>query len=127
MAQVDRTISAVLYDIVGNVQEIVRSEVHLAKVELREEVKKSRSAAILLAMGVLLLSCGVLLILLAIVFALTAAMPGWAAALIVGVGVGAAAALCMVGGFTKLKKIRAVPKTAATMKENVQWAKQATK
>ena len=127
MATVDRSISAVLYDIVGNVQDIVRSEVRLAKVELREEVKKSHSAAILLATGVLLLSCGVLLVLLAIVFALAAAMPGWAAALIVGVGVGAAATLCLVGGFNKLKKIGAVPKTAATMKENVEWAKQAIK
>ena len=36
-------------------------------------------------------------------------------------------ALCLVGGIHKLKKIRAVPKTAATMKENVQWAKQAIK
>ena len=127
MATVDRSISSVLYDIVGNVQDIVRSELRLAKVELREEVRKSRSVAILLATGVLLLSCGVLLVLLAIVLALATAMPGWAAALIVAVGVGAAAALCLVGGIHKLKKIRAVPQTAATMKENVQWAKQAIK
>ena len=84
MAAVDRPISVVLHDIVGNIQDIVRSEVLLAKTELREEVVRSRSAAILLAVGVLLLSFGAFLVLLAIVLALTGLMPGWAAALIVG-------------------------------------------
>jgi len=125
MAAVDRPISVVLHDIVGNIQDIVRSEVLLAKTELREEVVRSRSAAILLAVGVLLLSFGAFLVLLAIVLALTGLMPGWAAALIVGLGVGAAAALCLVRGFRQFKEIRTIPKTAATMKENVQWAKQA--
>jgi len=125
MAAVDRPISVVLHDIVGNIQDIVRSEVLLAKTELREEVVRSRSAAILLAVGVLLLSFGAFLVLLAIVLALTGLMPGWAAALIVGLGVGAAAALYLVRGFRQFKEIRTIPKTAATMKENVQWAKQA--
>ena len=46
MTTVNRPISAVLHDILGNVQDIVRSEVRLAKVELREEMTKSRSAAV---------------------------------------------------------------------------------
>jgi len=127
MATADRPISAVLYEIVGNVQDIVRSEVHLAKAELREEMQKSRAAAILLGAGVLLLSSGVLLVLLAIVFALTEVMPGWAAALVVGAGVGVLAALCLAFAVKQFKKVRAVPKTAATMKENIEWVKQATR
>jgi len=127
MANVERPISAVLYEIVGNVQDIVRSEVQLAKAELREEMQKSRSAAILLAAGVLLLSSGVLLLLLAIVLALADVMPAWAAALVVGAGVGALAAICLVFGIRQFRKVRAVPKTAATMKENLQWVKQATR
>jgi hypothetical protein len=40
----DRPISAVLQDIVGNIQDIVRSEVRLARTEIGEEVGRARSA-----------------------------------------------------------------------------------
>ena len=127
MATAARPISAVLHDIVGNVQDIVRSEVRLARTELGEELAKSRTAAVLLVVGALMLSFSVVFLLLAIVYALSAVMPGWAAALIVGVGVGVVAALCFGLGMKKLKAVRAVPKTAASVQENIEWAKQLTK
>jgi hypothetical protein len=40
MAAGDRSLSDVLQDIIRNVQEIVRSEVRLAKTEIREEAAK---------------------------------------------------------------------------------------
>jgi hypothetical protein len=55
----NRSISAVLSDIVGNIQHIVRSEMQLAKTEIKEELAKSRSAGILLGVGVLLLGGGI--------------------------------------------------------------------
>ncbi len=39
----ERPFSAVLKDIVGNLQDIVRSEIRLAKTEVQEEVAKSRA------------------------------------------------------------------------------------
>jgi hypothetical protein len=125
MTTLGRPVSAVLHDIVSNAQDIVRSEVRLAKTELREELVKSRSAAILLAAGALLLSLGALFVLLAVFLSLSLVMPGWAAALTVAGGVGLAAALCLARGLKKFKELRAAPKTAASMKENIQWAKQA--
>lgn len=127
MASADRPISAVLHDIVGNVQDIIRAEVRLAKTELTEELTKSRSAAVLLAVGALTLAFSVLFVLLAIVYALSLVMAAWAAALVVGVGVGAVASLCVGLGIKRFKAIRGAPKAAATMKENIQWAKQLTK
>jgi uncharacterized membrane protein YqjE len=127
MATAERPISSVLHDIVGNIQDIVRSEVRLAKSELTEELKKTRSASVLLGVGAVLLTFSVLFLLLAIVYALTLVMPGWAAALIVGAGVGAIAAVCCGLGIARFKSVRAPPKTTATMKENVEWAKQLTK
>jgi uncharacterized membrane protein YqjE len=123
----NRPISAVLTDIVGNFQHIVRSEMRLAKTELTEELAKSRSAAMMLGVGVLLLAFSVLFVLLAAVYALSLVLPGWMAALIVGAGIGLIAALCVGLGLSRFKKVRAAPKTTATVKENVEWAKQLTR
>jgi len=127
MAMANRPISAVLHDIVGNVQDIVRSELRLARTEISEELAKSRTAAMVLAVGALTLAFSVLFMLLAIVYALSAVMPGWAAALIVGAGVGVIAALCFGLGIKKFRAVRAAPKTAASVQENIEWAKQLTK
>jgi len=127
MPMADRSISAVLHDIVGNVQEIVRAELRLAKTEVREELARSRSAAVLLAVGALTLVFSALFALLAIVYALSLVTPAWAAALIVGLGVGLVAALCLGLGIRRFKALRGAPKTAASIKENVEWAKQLSK
>jgi len=127
MPNADRSISTVLHDIVGNVQDIIRSEVRLAKTEVTEELGKLGHASILLGVGALLLTFSALFLLLAIVYALSVVLPAWAAALIVGGGVGAIAALCCGLGLKKFKAVRAAPKTTASVKENVEWAKQLTR
>jgi uncharacterized membrane protein YqjE len=127
MTSAERPVSAVLNDIVVNVQDIVRSEVRLAKTELTEELGKARSAGIMLGLGALLLAFSALFILLAIVYALSLIVPAWAAALIVAVGVGVIAALCVSAGVKRFKVMRGVPKTAASLKENAEWARQLTK
>jgi uncharacterized membrane protein YqjE len=127
MATAGRPLSSVLHDIVGNVQEIVRSEVRLARTEISEELAKSRIAGMLLAVGALMLTLSAVFLLLAIVYALSAVMAEWAAALVVGVGVGMVAVLCFSLGMKKFKAIRAVPKTASSVQENIAWAKQLTK
>ena len=127
MSPADRSISAVLHDIVGNIQDIVRCEIRMAKSELTEELGKSRSAGVLVGIGALMLTFSALFLLLAAVYALSLLMPEWAAALIVGAGVGATAALCFGVGIKRLKAVRAAPKAVASMKENVEWARQLTK
>jgi uncharacterized membrane protein YqjE len=127
MAIADRTISSVLHDIVGNVQDIVRSELRLAKTELSEELGKSRAAATLLGMGAVLSLVAVLFLLLAAVYALSSVVPSWAAALIVGAGVAIIAALFFGIGLKRFKAVRAAPKTVDSMKENVEWARQLTR
>jgi len=123
----NRPISAVLHDIVGNIQHIVRSEMRLAKTELREELRKSASAGVMLGVGVVGLMFSVLFVLLAAVYALSLVVPSWMAALIVGAGLGLIAAVCVAIGISRFKRVRAAPKTTATVKENVEWAKQLTR
>ncbi len=127
MSPADRTISAVLHDIVGNIQDIVRCEIRMAKTELTEELGKSRSAGVLVGIGALMLAFSALFLLLAAVYALSLLVPEWAAALIVGAGVGASAALCFGVGIKRFKAVRAAPKAVASVKESVEWAKQLTK
>lgn len=123
----NRPISAVLSDIVGNIQDIVRSEFRLAKAEVSDELGKARSAGVMIGLGALMLMFSALFALLAGVYALSLVMPTWAAALIVAAFEGLMAAIFFGVGIKKFKTTRMPPKTAATMKENVEWAKQLTK
>ena len=127
MATAERSISTVLYDILGNVQEIIRSEMRLARTEFTEELGKLRSASLLLGVGALLATFGVLFLLIAIVYALSLVVPAWAAALIVAAAVAALAGILLAAGVKRIKAVRAAPKTTATLKENVEWAKQLTR
>ncbi len=127
MLNPDRPISAVLQDIVGNIQDIVRAEMRLAKTEVTEELRKARAGAALLGVAALLLIFCALFLLLALVYALTEVVPAWAAALIVGGGVGVIAAMCCGVGIKRFKATRAPPRTISSLKEDVEWAKRLTR
>jgi hypothetical protein len=127
MAAGIRSIPEILQDVLTNIQDIVRSEVRLAKAELGEELNRARSGGLLIGVGAVAAIFSVLFLLLACVYALGLIMPNWAAALIVAAAVGVAAAVTLVLGIKRFKTIQAAPKTAASLKENVRWARQLTK
>jgi uncharacterized membrane protein YqjE len=127
MAAGMRSIPEILQDVLTNIQEIVRAEVRLAKAELGEELNTARSGGLLIGVGTVAAIFSALFLLLACVYALALVMPDWAAALIVAAVVGIAAAVIFGLGLKRFKTIQAAPKTTATLKENVRWAKQLTK
>jgi uncharacterized membrane protein YqjE len=119
-----RSMSEVLQDIVANIQEIVRSEFRLAKVEIHEETTKAVRSSIPLVIGVLLSLYALGFILLAVVHALSMVVDAWLAALIVGAGALVISMVLVSVGRTRFKQVKVVPeKTVVTVKENVQWAK----
>ena len=124
--QGERPLSDVLKDIIGNVQEMVRSEVRLARVELREEASQSAGAAKLIGIGAGLALFGSAFLLVTVALLLALVMPAWLATLIVG-------AALVLPGVLLLGKGRAefrVPrprKTIETVKENVEWMKNQTR
>jgi uncharacterized membrane protein YqjE len=119
-----RTMSEVLQDIVANIQEIVRSEFRLAKVEIHEETTKAVRSSIPLVIGVLLSLYALGFILLAVVHALSMVVDAWLATLIVGAGVLVISMILVSVGRKRFKQVKVVPeKTVVTVKENVQWAK----
>ena len=119
-----RTMTEVLQDIVANIQEIVRSEFRLAKVEVQEEASKAAHSSIPLLVGVLLSLYALGFILLAVVHGLSLVLDAWLAALIVGFGVLILSMILVSVGRKRFKQVKVVPeKTVDTVKENMQWAK----
>jgi uncharacterized membrane protein YqjE len=123
-----RPVTQVLQDIVGNVQEIVRSEVRLAKAELREEAVKAKSSGLLLGAGAVIGLYAGGCLLLGIIHALALRMPMWGASLFVGGVLAIFAAILLGMGKNRIREVNPMPeRTIDTVKENVEWAKQQTK
>jgi uncharacterized membrane protein YqjE len=119
-----RTVPEVLQDIVGNIQEIIRSEFRLAKAEVKQEAAKAKSPVIMSVMGGALGLYALGFLLLTAMLAMATIMTMWMAALIIG-GVLAVASMALIGAAkARLKYVNAVPeRTMESIKENVQWTK----
>ncbi len=120
-----KSFAQVVRDALDHVQEIIRSEIRLAKTEFREEAGRAKQGAIYFGAGAL---CGVFaagFLLLALVYLLALFIPAWIAALIVGALVGLVALFLVSLGRRYFRNFRIVPeRTAATLKEDVRWAQQ---
>jgi len=124
----DRSVAEVMQDIVANVQQIIRSEVLLAKTEVKEEARRAAKAGQLLAGGAALAFYALGFLLLFCVYALATAIAAWAAALIVALGLGIIAAVLLRIGIKRIREVSPAPqKTIETVKENVRWAKNQVK
>jgi uncharacterized membrane protein YqjE len=122
--QTQRSFPEVLQDIVGNLQEIVRSEFRLAKTELKEEAAKAAKPAATFGVGLVFGFYGIGFLLLASVYGLSMVMAGWLAALLVGAILAIVAIALMSSSGKKLKRVNPTPdKTIQSLEENVQWAK----
>lgn len=126
--QVQRTVPELLGNIVDNIQQIIRFEFKLAKMELQEKASRATKPATTLGAGFLLGFYGLGFLLLAAVYALSSVMSAWFAALIVG-GVLAIVSVALVtSSMKKLKALRPAPeRTIQTLEENVQWTKEQIK
>jgi uncharacterized membrane protein YqjE len=123
-AQSERSVPEVLQDIIGNVQEILRSEVQLAKTELKEEAAEAATPIMTMGVGLVLAAYAVGLLLLAAVFGLTTIMATWSAALLVGAVVAIIAVLLINTGLGGLKRINMKSeRLIASLQENVRWVK----
>ena len=123
----ERSVSDVLQDIFGNVQEIVRAEVRLAGAEIKTEaVKNARAAKPLIAGAVFGFYAGGVL-LLAAVYGLSTVLVPWLAALVVGIVMAVIAATLVSVGRERMRTVKKPEKTIKAMKEDVQWLKDQTR
>lgn len=124
----ERSTSEVVKDILADGQELIRSEVRLARAEVRSEVSKAVSAGVMLAGGAAVGLFGLGFILWSLVYALDGIMPQWLAALLVGIALAIVAAILVSTGKSRMKDVSPTPeKTIESVKENVEWMKNQTK
>jgi len=120
----NRSLGELLGRVSTDLSTLMRQEVALAKVEIKEEATRAGKASGMLAgagaIGYLVL----VFLALTLMFALDAVMPtGWAA-LITAAVLGVVAAVLFVLGRKRLQQVNPKPEqTVETLKEDVQWAK----
>jgi len=122
--QHERTAADVLKDIGSNLQQIVRSEIVLARMELSETAQQARSAGVMLGGGGVLAVLALAFLLLAGMFALAIVLSLWLSALIVSILSLIAALTALSRGRQRLKAIRPPRDTIETVKENLKWMKE---
>jgi uncharacterized membrane protein YqjE len=122
-----RSVGEIIGDVVANAQEMIRTEIRLAKTELLNEAKDAARSTGMLAAGAVLALFAFGMLLFTAVWALDTAMPQWAAGLIVTIAVAIPAAIMVMVGRSKLKQIEPRPEqTIESMKENVEWIRRQT-
>ena len=129
MTERDASVGTLVSSIVGDVQNLARQEITLAREEIKEELNTAKDAAIKLgiAAGVLVIGALFLMIALALGIANLFNWPAWAGFASVGVIFAIVGGILLYMGQQSAKEIKPVPeKTIETMKENVEWIKDRT-
>lgn len=126
----DESIGQLLSDATRDISELVRKEMQLAKLEMREEARKASKAGGKLGAAAVVGYLALLLFSFALVWGLSelANMDvGWSF-LIFAVLYGIGAAVLFTSGRKQLRTVSPVPRqTVETLKEDAEWARAQTK
>ena len=122
------SIAEVLKNAIRDAQELVRSEIALAKAEVRQETRRLSVGAGLLAGAALAAIIAVIFLMTTIALAIAnlAGWPLWSGFGIVTVLVGIAAGALGSIGKKRLTAARHMPRTRDTLKENIEWMRTRT-
>jgi len=120
-----RSIADILRDAVGNIQEIIRYEVRLAKTEIGDEARKAGKAVAFIAGGAIFSFYALNFLFFCLMFALALVLPLWLSALLVGAVLFIVAAVLVSMGRDRWKHVHPKPEqTVQTVKENLEWRPQ---
>jgi len=124
----ERSLIDVLNAIFGNLQDIVRSELRLATAEVTDELLSTKSAAFSLGIAFMAGAFTALFLLLSAMYALALVLTTWGAALVVAWAVAMVSVVAFVISARRTRVRRNLaPRTTASIKENLAWAKQSIK
>jgi hypothetical protein len=123
--------TSLLRGIINDIGDLIRQEVRFARTEMRADLRKSKEALTVLALGIGTAALGVLLLALMLVYLLywltdprldPAAIPLWGCfGIVSAVFLATGAALAWMG-YSKFESFNPLPdQTAQTVKENVEW------
>ncbi len=122
----DRSLGDLFAELTHETSTLVRQEVELARVELSQKVSRAGKDAASLAVGGALAYAGVLALVAAAILGLgEAGLPWWLSALLVGAVVGGTGYFLVERARSAIKRTDVAPRrTAETLKENREWAKE---
>jgi uncharacterized membrane protein YqjE len=124
----ERSLSELLSELSDDVSRLLRQEVQLAKVELKQEATKAGKAGALLGAAATLGFVALLLVAWAASWGLAAVLPTGLAFLVVSVVVGAVAAGLGLAGKKRARRINPTPETTIeTLKEDKEWLSNQTR
>ena len=107
----------------SDARELVKEEIALAKAELRADLKAELGMVKGLAVSALIALCVLNLLLVAVVLALAHVMPGWGAALVVGLVLTAAASI-IAGLAWRKRVVTPLERTRRTLRDDLHWMKE---
>ena len=122
--QAEKSLGQLMAEMTSEVSDLVRNEVELAKVELKEQAGKVGKAGGVLGAGALTAYLTVLFASFALAWLLDEVMHTALAFFLVAVLHGIAAFILISRGRQEVKNVDPVPRqTVETLKEDVEWAK----
>ena len=115
----------ILGDVAGDLQELVRGEIRLARIELDQKLRRVIMAAVFLLGGALVAFAGLVVFLQGIAAALALVLSTWAASLIVGVLIVVIGGLFARSGLAMLSLKALTPdRTTASLQKDVRVFKE---
>jgi hypothetical protein len=128
MAGQDQSIVDLLKAALSDGQDLLRSELALAKTELRQEVSRIQGGIAAFAAAAIAAVVAVVLLATAVAWAISEALgwPVWGAFAIVTLLMIAAAAVLAYVGRRRFTAQQAMPLTVDTLKENAKWIRART-
>jgi uncharacterized membrane protein YqjE len=120
----ERTLGDLFSDLSQKASLLVRQEVQLAKVEMKEKATEASKEVALIVVGIFLGNAALLSLAAALIVGLSHFMEGWMAALLVGLVLAVVAGLLVAQGVQSLREMNALPQqTITTLQEDKEWLK----
>jgi len=120
----ESTIGGLLRGILNDLRTLIREEIALARVEIRDQANRAKAAALSfgIAIGALLFGATFLLIAIALGIAYLFQWPAWAGFMIVAVLLCVTGVFMLSSGKKQLATVHPMPEeTVSTLKENSEW------
>ena len=120
------SIGSLVRGVLVDIRDLMREELALARVEIREQASRAKLAAASLGVAAVALAFGATFLLVAIAVGLADLLdwPVWTGFLIVALLLSIIGLVMLSSGRKKLASVQAVPEeTVRTLKENSEWLK----
>lgn len=125
----ETSVATLIGGIVNDAKDLLINEFTIAKLEIQQEMRKTKSAALSFAMGAGIVGIGGLFLLLMCVHGLVVLLdiPLWGSYGLVGGLLFIVGAIVLAQGKQTAEQIDVIPpKTASTLRDNAQWIKEQT-